>query len=767
MTLSLRTLYAIPTHIGELCPLRYDYCKESINGGTLHMKSRSLSLLVTLLLLIVLAGVFVITRLDTTRPPQSQLSNEPIPYIYYYSDLEHAFVIERADGTDSRLLAQGVMPENHDTIDSVHWSPSGEYLAWRSHRHNGPGSFSVSGWVVSSNGTYVSDLLNDANNVIHMEWSPDEDILAVIFYDEYYGHNETVRLIDVPENRIVAEISSYSILESLSIYSHPDIWATDGSSVYFTMSNPGVSVLTRLYFDGTSEHWLGSERYPIYSSRERIMQRDYEYRSDGRYHNWTITDLTTGEVHLYDSFYEDDAPDDFYIFWNPTGEYALIYENTCEFTTHRRCQRSGLALFDLQSDERYTLENVDSIALDINRRTVEQPWSPDGTVLMLQDETDQLYMLDATTREMFSIETSGIVLWKWLGERDVLMLTYDDEDIPSPHAFRYSWANHTTQELEDISSNLVPLWDYFDVSPDGAFIGHYGTFEIHIQNLDTGENYQYPISSALTYRDYPRAMGYKWSNDSQWFFSESGFNALMIHHINSDYGRELTQCYDVHTCVGFVPDVVLSNLRHGEPTSVSPVPMNTLLHDYSVYGVIWNDDGTKIASYSVDHSRENDDLISIWNMTGTHPVLENTFVADLNCEHQFTSCPILLENDDTFSEITQSAEYEVLITDDDEPIAFLIDTQTQQHISNNPLLDFPTWRLHEIVYNANNNLLVEYRLYSRGKIWDVETGELLSELNWTGNMAQFNPDGTRLAVASSHLVSIWDMTPYIEQVNDN
>lgn len=54
------------------------------------------------------------------------------PYVYYYSRVLEGWVIERADGTGSRLLAQGVMPSEHLVVWERGWSPSGEWFAWLS-----------------------------------------------------------------------------------------------------------------------------------------------------------------------------------------------------------------------------------------------------------------------------------------------------------------------------------------------------------------------------------------------------------------------------------------------------------------------------------------------------------------------------------------------------------------------------------------------------------------------------------------------------------
>lgn len=56
---------------------------------------------------------------------RSAAESEKAPYLYYYSDFLKAFVIERADGTDSRTLAANVMPDEHTSMAGPGWSPTG------------------------------------------------------------------------------------------------------------------------------------------------------------------------------------------------------------------------------------------------------------------------------------------------------------------------------------------------------------------------------------------------------------------------------------------------------------------------------------------------------------------------------------------------------------------------------------------------------------------------------------------------------------------
>ena len=61
-----------------------------------------------------------------------EASDEEIPFMYYYDESESAFIVERADGSDRRILAEYAFPDmvnsNFLVIGGAGWSPSGEWF---------------------------------------------------------------------------------------------------------------------------------------------------------------------------------------------------------------------------------------------------------------------------------------------------------------------------------------------------------------------------------------------------------------------------------------------------------------------------------------------------------------------------------------------------------------------------------------------------------------------------------------------------------------
>lgn len=102
------------------------------------------------LILCILWGIWV-------TPSQAQ---KPFnPYVYYFSDTLNAFIIERADGTDTRVLGDGLMAltgGSHDIhVAGPGWSPSGRWFVWTAAQvsNSGHGWSGYRPYVLRADGT--------------------------------------------------------------------------------------------------------------------------------------------------------------------------------------------------------------------------------------------------------------------------------------------------------------------------------------------------------------------------------------------------------------------------------------------------------------------------------------------------------------------------------------------------------------------------------------------------------------------------------------
>jgi len=169
---------------------------------------------------------------------QDSSSVSEAPYIYYYSDVLTGIVIERADGTESRLI-----PLPQDAVlgysYGAGWSPSGRWVSFL-------------GRVLSLDGRYLSDLEHfRCPNM--MLWHPREDILLVFGTQQPYnrcdGFLDTYWLIDVETTSLLASVT----IESPINEGNPIVyWLDDGLMFYDERRDFGVRTYFRvaMHYDG-------------------------------------------------------------------------------------------------------------------------------------------------------------------------------------------------------------------------------------------------------------------------------------------------------------------------------------------------------------------------------------------------------------------------------------------------------------------------------------------------------------------------------------
>ena len=168
----------------------------------------------------------------TTSLSTSAQDNSP-PYIYYYSNALNAFVIERADGSDTHLLGQDMMlPQSADLINGAGWSPDGQWLAWGG---TSLGAFSSSpqgAFAVQANGTEQLDLLQ-AFSSASLQWSPDSQWVLIkgsILPCTTTCVHTTIWLVDMNTLQVVSSLTLHDAIYGPSYT--PTVWEDDKIMFY-------------------------------------------------------------------------------------------------------------------------------------------------------------------------------------------------------------------------------------------------------------------------------------------------------------------------------------------------------------------------------------------------------------------------------------------------------------------------------------------------------------------------------------------------------
>jgi Tol biopolymer transport system component len=156
------------------------------------------------------------------------------PFLYYYAYERSAFITERADGTDSRVLANYKLPtENY--VGGPGWSSSGKWFAWANFFGSGISlkeSFTI--WVVSRDGKQSHALLNLPGQIRSMQWSPTAELLLVEHINNHEVGDFEFDILDVESGKttVVLYQPSAQIMPNGTIGIQPE-WTPDGRFASF------------------------------------------------------------------------------------------------------------------------------------------------------------------------------------------------------------------------------------------------------------------------------------------------------------------------------------------------------------------------------------------------------------------------------------------------------------------------------------------------------------------------------------------------------
>ncbi len=258
--------------------------------------------------------------------------DEP-PYIYYYSPELNAMIVERADGTDTRVFGQGM----NVPLLGPGWSPNGEWFA-----SSADENLERSSSIISPDGSAIRGL-SYIRKVFPMYWSPDgRYILVSGSYDDcrpLLCSYITYLLIGIESNDVLATVSFFPSREGPRDFSIE--WSQDNESVSFYMTEDITSLsgagLTRvtMYSDGEVVKRKATwEEYELANPQLNEMSpnlNEIEHISpDGRYSISAYEDLTdhlTGavtELPRPEFPVEADADRVRQAQWDASGEWVLL-----------------------------------------------------------------------------------------------------------------------------------------------------------------------------------------------------------------------------------------------------------------------------------------------------------------------------------------------------------------------------------------------------------------------------------------------------------
>lgn len=718
--------------------------------------------------------------------------DDPPPYLFYYSMQHNAFVIERADGTDSRLLADGVMSPETNAADGPGWSPSGEWFAWSSREIIATGANSPSQpHAISVDGTRRVTTLDAYPHAV-VDWVPGTDLLLVVGYsyspamDEETGKYTLfldTAIID-PVADVVLATHRWAVRTTRDKVTAPYLgfkwgWSSDGQYViirdqrigWTDYTGPRTSTFYMLGLDGaaiTREFktdifdWPGQDAAHITYVDDNAL---------------VVENLITGEQEQF----EDPPAPIYQIEWRHDGRYALIILQERQ-SSQQENTGTDLLLLDRATGQFSLIsaqfQNEDPTHIP------ESYWSPSGNYAIFFAGDRRFYVFDLARQSVHSLTPpledpqyrlliywSG---WHWYDDDQVLVAGEPTGDgLQQIHLCNLPAIRCDTQHIPNYHFDSFP-----QVSANQRYAA-YITDEVMIADL-VNQTVQLLPPDSRSYFSIPAGEIF-WHPSADWFIIRD--NALYaggayirwnsVASASGSLKRELSFCWASPICIDWLPPQV-DPARLAPGTDPVPQPaLVTVLHgDHWAWYLSWSPDSTHLLAgrdphESHDPERGGPGKSTLWNVTSGERV--STFpLIDWNEDVQWltTSGPDYILRFVTLDNV-YGLNYLAISPDGSQKVITdaVIDNETGAalHVFEGHLA--PGWYPPVTVdYNADGSWLatpLQAGSNSRLVIWDTTTWEEITAIPGTFQAVAFSPDGQWLAASSSWNISIWAVADLI------
>lgn len=707
----------------------------------------------------------LIVFLSVIPNPQTQSQEPQNPYIYYFSDVLHSFVIEQPDGSDSRQFAKGVIPESHNSVEGPGWSPSGRWFAFRSLQTTTHSRGDSQSTLISSDGQMVVAFPNQSLTM----WSPVEDIL--LSFDRTESPAQKLVLYDADLKRVIFE---HQLIEPVS-FSTNIYWKQDGSLISWQTYRDETVVLYNLLLPSFEITETVIERYDgiIYDRNDQFI-----LFTDNN--ELAIHDIFTHQELRYPFEFNPDASY-LSVVWNPAKTEAFISIN--QYQDQENLIIFWVSLSEERIERVYTDDTGSASCYDCIY------WNPSGDRAIIQNRNVTITIVTPTLQRFVLYTPQRFKFW--INNHQALFI----QSVRVGQTPSASIANTNTGQLEaiDLPANL---WWGNRIS----LFGEYLLIGDHILSIPSFEIIATSQMSAETFSSFMDT-----HEHSNWvivgnpsFYPMSGYRSINyeVVELNSTRTRELTTCYAA-LCSGWLPSQVdPSQFGQASPVSLVPAPIQTILVEKPIQSVMWSEDGTQIHVISAYRDAE-ESTTSIWNVS-TETIVEEynvpycqTFLCLFNgkpVSSQGTTFPLINDAETFQVEFDVDIDNFVLrnLQSNEVLHRFGIDSNrlsVEHHylwvgnilvFPTNPPLDgcFRYWTLQEglvtddlpmrcsISPNEDFVLFTYSSLIDKSFLVDTVTGKK-TVINFYGQDGAFSPDGTQIVLGTGSELTIWNVADII------
>jgi len=509
------------------------------NGGKTMMRYSRVPAIAIFLITVLLPG-----RTGAKAGPSA-------PFLYYYSDNRAAFIIERADGTDSRILSSYKLPATSDFIGGPGWSPSGQWFAWTASIGGGTGADENSiAYVVSRDGKQLFSYPDATGEVQSMEWSPTADLLMLQRQVPINLYAKEVYVVDIIRQKTILMLSE----SQLGVSFWDEEWSPDGQYIIVHYAN------------STRGFGYGMKVIPVAGAN--IEDRSLYVNDPGFWWpNWSKGDVVaytdpTNQILTVENFNTKQierltAPGCIvYTDWNRDSKYAFVY------TAHsdNACQKAPYQVWLLSvPDKTITLL---SDQLDDAPNAPISTWSPTDDKGIYKAQGN-LYLVTVSPLHTDRISalpndisyTQNVIQWTSRGTRVVFV---NQQTAQGSDIVAYNPSLKKTETIVHTDPQLPNIY-HFSFSPDELFLVYTGYGDAYIFDVTSGKKVKVGFKSSV----YPDngVDNFIWHPTQHWFimtYSQTWpAGVLGVASSDGSFMREVGgECnLYIPSCFGWVPEL--------------------------------------------------------------------------------------------------------------------------------------------------------------------------------------------------------------------
>ncbi len=513
------------------------------------------------------------------------VANSPVraasnaPFIYYYSHDAGAFIVERADGSEHRTLANFSLPRTgfylNAYVSGPGWSHSGKWFTWTSNMPFGSGG-ERDVYLVRRDGMMLPPVLQKNVQVRWLLWSPASDLLLVSYNETASEESPDTFVIYSPEQQKI--ILQYDV--AAPDWATNVRWSQDGKFVaianfgYIAVLNLRSSPPTHTTINNvgnqivqitaqTTPFWLNTNLLAYLSgSTSELIIEDLLSTKRERFK------LPNGTISRID--------------WSPDGNYALVYVSLVGIATDDvwLLDRSQEALIRLGRTGYYvgSIEPFETLF-------PHSAWNSRNQAYIL---TENKHLQVLSVNPISQVEIPGLKTGEveisypiqWHKDRELYFVWDEQGDKYPKGGVRLLSYSHELGSVVAIAPTNGYFKDvsglYYNFLADGSLMyiapgayrkfadgtGDYNGTAIAIVDSRTTQLTSIALSDALYIHECPFAAVYVRPHPTEnWLFvqSENYENENHVAVLNQDgtVQRLLTRCdiSDSKSCFGWLPDV--------------------------------------------------------------------------------------------------------------------------------------------------------------------------------------------------------------------